>query len=168
MTLRQLKPPLIGVTLVSRDELYRQSDHISLHVALTTETLGMLNDEAFAKMKTHADRQLRPWRTGGQQLCAGPLNRENSRRRPGCLDRARPTRASRYSRWIKCSPTAYWRVYRRGRGADRECLAEHPDEYFNEGIAVNAVNGTAMTEEAYRAVAPYAALAERLGTFAAL
>ena len=46
-------------------------------------------------------------------------------------------------------------------------LAEHLIEYFNEGVAVNAVNVPAMTEEAYRAVAPYAALAERLGTFAA-
>ncbi|HTM13075.1 MAG TPA: NAD(P)-dependent oxidoreductase, partial [Bryobacteraceae bacterium] len=46
-------------------------------------------------------------------------------------------------------------------------LAEHLIEYFNEGVAVNAVNVPAMSEEAYRAVAPYAALAERLGTFAA-
>jgi D-3-phosphoglycerate dehydrogenase len=46
-------------------------------------------------------------------------------------------------------------------------LAEHLIEYFNEGVAVNAVNVPAMTEEAYRAVAPFAALAERLGTFAA-
>ena len=44
-------------------------------------------------------------------------------------------------------------------------LAEHVIEYFNEGVAVNAVNVPAMTEEAYRAVAPYAALAERLGNF---
>lgn len=46
-------------------------------------------------------------------------------------------------------------------------LAEHLIEYFNEGVAVNAVNVPAMSEDAYRAVAPYAVLAERLGTFAA-
>jgi D-3-phosphoglycerate dehydrogenase len=46
-------------------------------------------------------------------------------------------------------------------------LAEHIIEYFNDGVAVNAVNVPAMTEEGYRAIAPYAALAERLGTFAA-
>ena len=42
----------LGVSLVSLDELYAQSDYITLHVAITKETNGMLNDAAFAKMKT--------------------------------------------------------------------------------------------------------------------
>ena len=41
----------LGVTLVSMDELYAQSDYLTLHVALTPETMGLLNDAAFAKMK---------------------------------------------------------------------------------------------------------------------
>ena len=41
----------LGVSLVSLDELYAQSDYITLHVAITKETNGMLNDAAFAKMK---------------------------------------------------------------------------------------------------------------------
>src|SRR5271170_1523968 len=32
----------LGVTLASRDELFAQSDYITMHVALTTETQGML------------------------------------------------------------------------------------------------------------------------------
>jgi D-3-phosphoglycerate dehydrogenase len=42
----------LGVSLVSLDELYAQSDYITLHVAITKETNGMLNDVAFARMKT--------------------------------------------------------------------------------------------------------------------
>jgi D-3-phosphoglycerate dehydrogenase / 2-oxoglutarate reductase len=42
----------LGVSLVSLDELYAQSDYITLHVAITKETNKMLNDAAFAKMKT--------------------------------------------------------------------------------------------------------------------
>ena len=42
----------LGVSLVSLDELYAQSDYITLHVAITKETNNMLNDDAFAKMKT--------------------------------------------------------------------------------------------------------------------
>ena len=42
----------LGVSLVTLDELYAQSDYITLHVAITKETDGMLNDAAFAKMKT--------------------------------------------------------------------------------------------------------------------
>src|SRR5581483_458877 len=41
----------LGIELVSLDELYRQSDYITLHVALTPETDHMLNAGAFAQMK---------------------------------------------------------------------------------------------------------------------
>jgi len=41
----------LGVTLVHQDELYAQSDYITVHVALTKETSGMLNDTAFAKIR---------------------------------------------------------------------------------------------------------------------
>src|SRR6204780_5951827 len=41
----------VGVTLVTVDELFAQSDYITLHLALTVETQGILDDSAFAKMK---------------------------------------------------------------------------------------------------------------------
>src|SRR5665213_3391953 len=42
----------LGVSLVSLYQLYAQSDYITLHMAITKETNGMLNDAVFAKMKT--------------------------------------------------------------------------------------------------------------------
>ena len=42
----------LGIAMVSLDHLYAHSDYITLHVAITKETNGMLNDAAFAKMKT--------------------------------------------------------------------------------------------------------------------
>jgi len=42
----------LGIPLVSQDDLYAQSDYITLHVAITKETNRMLNDSAFAKMKS--------------------------------------------------------------------------------------------------------------------
>lgn len=42
----------LSVQLVTLDQLYAQSDYITLHVAITKETNKMLNDAAFAKMKT--------------------------------------------------------------------------------------------------------------------
>ncbi len=41
----------MGVSLVSLDELYAQSDFISIHSQLTDETRGMIDSSAFAKMK---------------------------------------------------------------------------------------------------------------------
>src|SRR5882724_6227169 len=41
----------VGIELVSAADLYATADYISIHVALTPETTGMLNAEAFAQMK---------------------------------------------------------------------------------------------------------------------
>ena len=160
----------LGVTLVSREELYRQADYISLHVALTTETLGMLNDEAFATMKT-GTRIVNCAR--GELVDVAALRRaiETGKIAGAALDvlQTEPPDAGE-------PLLALDQVFATPHigGSTEEAaeliavrLAEHLIEYFNEGVAVNAVNVPAMTEEAYRAVAPYAALAERLGTFAA-
>ena len=42
---------LEGVELVNNDELYSRSDFVTIHVPLLDATRGMLNKEAFAKMK---------------------------------------------------------------------------------------------------------------------
>src|SRR6202050_2246149 len=40
-----------GIRLVSVDELYGAADYITLHVGLTPQTTGMINEAAFKKMK---------------------------------------------------------------------------------------------------------------------
>jgi D-3-phosphoglycerate dehydrogenase len=42
----------MGVEPVGLDELFRKSDFITVHVPLTPETQGLINRDAFAKMKT--------------------------------------------------------------------------------------------------------------------
>jgi D-3-phosphoglycerate dehydrogenase len=46
-------------------------------------------------------------------------------------------------------------------------IAEQLVEYLKNGVAINAVNMPAVSPEQYRALSPYAILAERLGVFAA-
>ena len=44
----------LGVTLVDLDDLYTQSDYITLHTAATPETVNMINADAIAQMKDGA------------------------------------------------------------------------------------------------------------------
>jgi len=160
----------LGATLVSRDELYSQSDYITLHVALTTETMGMLNRDAFAKMKQNV-RVVNCAR--GELIDVKALREaiESGKVAGAALDvlQTEPPDAGEPLLTLDQVLATPHIGGSTGEAAELMAvhLAEHLIEYFNEGIAVNAVNVPAMTEEAYRAVAPYAALAERLGTFAA-
>lgn len=52
MAVRERNAHLLGgVEFVDNDELYRRSDYISIHVPLMDATRGMLNKDAFSKMK---------------------------------------------------------------------------------------------------------------------
>jgi D-3-phosphoglycerate dehydrogenase len=160
----------LGVKLVSRDELYAQSDYITLHVALTTETLGMLNEAAFSKMKRGV-RIINCARGELVDVVALRQAIESGKVAGAALDvlQTEPPEAGEpllAMDQVLATPHI--------GGSTEEAteliavrMAEHIIEYFNDGVAVNAVNVPAMTEEGYRAVAPYAVLAERLGTFAA-
>src|SRR5438105_3312581 len=44
----------LGVTLASLDEIYKDSDYLTLHVGLTPQTQGMINPQTLARMKKGA------------------------------------------------------------------------------------------------------------------
>ncbi len=48
------KAKLLGVTLVNLDDIYAQSDYITLHTAVTADTTNMINADAIAQMKDGA------------------------------------------------------------------------------------------------------------------
>ena len=160
----------LGVALVSREDLYAQSDYITLHVALTTETMGMLNQAAFAKMKKGV-RIVNCAR--GELVNAEDLRHaiESGKVAGAALDalQTEPPQAGEpllAMDQVLATPHI--------GGSTEEAteliavhLAEHVIEYLTDGVAVNAINVPAMTEEGHRAVAPYVVLAERLGNFAA-
>ena len=159
----------LGVSLVSVDELFAQSDYITLHVALTKETTGMLNDAAFAKMKTGV-RIVNCAR--GEMIDEAALARaiQSGKVAGAALDvfQVEPPPADNpllALETVLATPHI--------GGATEEAqeivgvrIVEQVVEYLQHGVALNAVNVPALTAEQYRAVGPYAALAERLGTFA--
>jgi D-3-phosphoglycerate dehydrogenase len=160
----------LGVALVSRDELYAQSDYITLHVALTTETQGMINDTTLALMKKGV-RLVNCAR--GELMDGDALRRALEAGHVGgaALDvfQTEPPAAGE-------PLLAFDNVLATPHigGSTEEAqeivgvrIVEQLVEYLQHGIALNAVNVPAMTAEQYQAIGPYIDLAERLGNFAA-
>jgi D-3-phosphoglycerate dehydrogenase len=158
------------VDLVTLPALYAASDYITLHVAATPETQGMLSTEAFQQMKT------------GVRIvnCA----------RGELVDEAALAEAIRSGKVAGAAidvfsvepPPAGSPLFESDAliatphigGSTEEAqeivgvrIAEQVVEYLRNSIAINAVNMPALTPEQYRALGPYVTLAERLGNFAA-
>jgi len=160
----------LGVEMLDLTSLYTASDYITLHVAATPETEGMLSHEAFAAMKP------------GVRIvnCA----------RGELVDEAALLAAVQSGKVAGAAmdvfsaepPPAGFPLFATGAviatphigGSTEEAqeivgvrIAEQVVEYLTHGVAINAVNMPPLTPEQYRALGPYATLAERLGAFAA-
>ena len=159
----------LGVELVALAALYAAADYISLHVAATPETQGMLSSEAFAQMKPGV-RIVNCAR--GELLDQDALRAaiESGKVADAALDvfAAEPVPAG----FPLFESTAVLATPHIG-GSTEEAqeivgvrIAEQVVEYLRSGVAINAVNMPPLTPEQYRTLGPYAALAERLGIFA--
>jgi D-3-phosphoglycerate dehydrogenase len=160
----------LGVTLVRLDDLYAQSDYITLHVALTTDTQGMLNDAAFAKMKrgVRIVNCARGELIDGHALAAAIESGQVAGAALDVFQQEPPAAGEPLLAMESVFATPHI------GGSTEEAqeivgvrIVEQVVEYLKNGVALNAVNVPALTAEQYRAVGPYANLAERLGNFAA-
>ena len=157
----------IGVELVSLQELYRQSDYITLHVGFTPQTDRMLNAEAFAQMKPG----VRIVNCARGELIDGEALRaaiEKGTVAGASLDvfKKEPPGDDPLFALDEILATPHI------AGSTEEAqeivgirIVEQTIDYLQNGVALNAVNMPAMTAEQYRTLGPYVDLAERLGIF---
>src|SRR5215469_14359232 len=159
-----------GTELVELRRLYAESDYITLHVAATPETQGMLSREAFRQM-----------RTGVRVVnCArGELVDEAALQE--ALEAGKVAGAALDVYSTEPPPEGFRLFGLDGvmatphiGGSTEEAqeivgvrIAEQVVEYLKTGVAINAVNMPAVSRDQYRALKPYLTLAERLGHFAA-
>jgi D-3-phosphoglycerate dehydrogenase / 2-oxoglutarate reductase len=160
----------LDVELVELARLYAESDYISLHVAATPETQGMLSQEAFAQMKS------------GVRIvnCArGELVDEQALYAAVQSGKVAGVALDVFS--VEPPPPGFplfqsdavFATPHIG-GSTEEAqeivgvrIAEQVVEYLKSGVAINAVNMPSLSPDQYRLLNPYATLAERLGAFAA-
>ncbi|MGA2271358.1 MAG: phosphoglycerate dehydrogenase [Bryobacteraceae bacterium] len=159
----------LAVELVDLPALYAASDYISLHVAATPETQGMLSREAFGLMKPGV-RIVNCAR--GELVDEAALQEaiQSGKVAGVALDvfSAEPPPGG-FPLFTSDAVLATPHI----GGATEEAqeivgvrIAEQVVEYLKHGVAINAVNMPALSPEQYRALTPYITLAERLGNFA--
>jgi len=159
----------LGVELLSLDDVYAQSDYLSLHVAMTPETKEMINAGSIAKMKDGV-RIINCAR--GELIDQGALAAalESKKVAGAGLDVFTPEPLPEGHALLGAANLIATPHIAGSTEEAQEIvgirIVEQMVEYLQNGVAINAVNMPAVSPEQYKAVGPYITLAERLGKFA--
>jgi D-3-phosphoglycerate dehydrogenase len=158
-----------GIELAERDAVFAVADYISLHVGLTAQTAGMINEKSLAKMKRGVrivncargelvDEAALAAALASQQVAGAALDvftEEPPKNSP--LPALENVLATPH---IAGSTTE-------AQNAVGVQIASQVREYLKHGVIQNAVNMPSIDDEQYAQMEPYLALAEKLGAFLA-
>jgi D-3-phosphoglycerate dehydrogenase / 2-oxoglutarate reductase len=156
-----------GIKLVSVEDLFKTADYLTLHVGLTPQTAGIINEASIATMKkgVRIVNCARGELIIDEALVAGL---ESGQIGGAALDvfREEPPKDSPYTQFENVILTPHI------AGSTAEAqeavgvqIAMQVREYLKHGVVQNAVNLPSLSHEEYQEVAPYLEMAERLGTF---
>ena len=154
-----------GVTLVPIDEIFGESDFLSLHVGLTPQTEGLINKTSLAIMKPGiriincARGELIVDEALAEAVASGHVA-------GAALDvfRHEPPKDSPYFALdnVLLSPHIAGSTDEAQEAIGIQ-LAEQVRDYLKLGVVQNAVNVASLTQEEYAEVSPYIEMASRLG-----
>ncbi|MBV8113996.1 MAG: phosphoglycerate dehydrogenase [Silvibacterium sp.] len=158
-----------SIQLVSTDQLFRESDYLTLHVGLTQQTSGIINQESLAKMKKGV-RIVNCAR--GELIIEEALVEalKSGQVAGAALDvfHQEPLKDSPFFAIDNVILTPHI------AGSTAEAqeavgvqIALQVREYLKLGVVQNAVNLPSLSHEEYLELAPYITLADRLGSFLA-
>jgi D-3-phosphoglycerate dehydrogenase len=154
-----------GVTLVSIDDVFGQSDFLSLHVGLTPQTEGLINKHSIAIMK----KGIRIVNCARGELIVDEALAEaikSGHVAGAALDvfRSEPLKDSPYFELenVLLSPHIAGSTDEAQEAIGIQ-LANQVRDYLKLGVVQNAVNVASLSEEEYADVSPYIEMAERLG-----
>ncbi len=158
----------LGIEKVELAELYKRADFITLHVPLTDQTRGLIDTEAFAKMKKGV--RLVNCARGGIVVEKDLLQALESGRVAGAaLDVFEVEPATQNILFGRDDVIATPHLGAATMEAQEKVaaqVAEQMSDYLLTGAVINALNMPAVTAEEAPKLRPYMALAELLGSFA--
>jgi D-3-phosphoglycerate dehydrogenase / 2-oxoglutarate reductase len=158
-----------NIRLVGLDELYAAGDYITLHVGLTPQTAGMINESSIAKMKKGVrlincargelvnEADLAAALQSGHVACAAlDVFAEEPPKNSPLLALAN----------VILTPHVGGSTHEAQEAVGVQ-IAQQVKEYLKHGVIQNAVNVPSVSAEEYAAMQPYIVLAERMGAFLA-
>ena len=158
-----------GIRLAGLDELYAAADYITLHVGLTPQTTGMINEASIAKMK----KGVRLVNCARGELVneadlAQASRRSRWRRRRSMFLREEPPKNSPLLALdnVLLTPHVGGSTFEAQEAVGVQ-IAQQVKEYLKHGVIQNAVNVPSVSAEEYATMQPYIVLAERMGAFLA-
>jgi D-3-phosphoglycerate dehydrogenase len=154
-----------GITLVPIDDIFAQSDFLSLHVGLTPQTEGLINKTSIAIMK----KGIRIINCARGELIVDEALAEGIKSghvAGAALDvfRKEPLKESPYFGLdnVLLSPHIAGSTDEAQEAIGIQ-LANQVRDYLKLGVVQNAVNVASLNEEEYSEVSPYVEMADRLG-----
>jgi len=158
-----------GIRLAGLDEVYGAADYITLHVGLTPQTAGMINQESLRKMKEGV-RIVNCAR--GELVNEGDLAAalKSGRVAAAAIDvfAEEPPRNSPLLALenVVLTPHVGGSTHEAQEAVGVQ-IAQQVKEYLKHCVIQNAVNVPSVSAEEYAAMQPYIVLAERMGAFLA-
>jgi D-3-phosphoglycerate dehydrogenase / 2-oxoglutarate reductase len=155
-----------GYTAVNLDELYRRSDYITVHVPKLKDTIGLLNKDAFEKMKKGV--MIINCARGGIVNEADLYEALKSGKVAGAaLDvfEKEPPGISPLFELDKVICTPHLGASTREAQANvATAVASQIIEYLKNGTIINAVNVPSITGELLKKIGPFLSLADKMGS----
>ena len=158
-----------GIRLAELDEVYAAADYITLHVGLTPQTMGMINQTSIAKMK----KGVRVVNCARGELVneidlAEALKRGHVAAAAIDVFTEEPPKRSPLVALENVILTPHiggsTHEAQEAVGVQIACQVK---EYLKHGVIQNAVNVPSVSADEYAAMQPYIILAERMGSFLA-
>src|SRR5437588_1974227 len=156
-----------GIRLATIDEVYAAADYITLHVGLTPQTNGMINETSIGKMK----KNVRLVNCARGEL----VNEADLAKALQCGHVAAAAIDVFTEEPPKNSPllalhNVVLTPHTGGSTAEAQeavgvQIAQQVKEYLKHGVIQNAVNVPSVSAEEYATMQPYIVLAERMGGF---
>ncbi len=158
-----------GINLAELDQLYAAADYITLHVGITPQTTGMINQASIAKMKkgvrlvncargelvNEADL-IQALKQGDVAAAAlDVFNQEPLKNSP-----------LQSMENVILTPHIGGSTHEAQEAVGVQ-IAQQVKEYLKHGVIQNAVNVPSVSAEEYAEMQPYIVLAERMGSFLA-